>query len=795
MRFCLGLIVAAAFCCTAGSAPSDGAFSCQCVLPDKESSLPAGVGPRPPLTALGEKRLLLYRVDFPDFIGAAISSNSAAALLGDLHTYYHSMSYGLMSIAAAQAGSVVTATLRLAEPSSAYNNDFPKLLDATRQAAADAGYAPEEFDSDMVLTGSKPFLVFGAVAYMGGRGVWIGNNNFNVGVAGHELGHNLGLPHASFWSTGDQSSIGPGALVEYGDPFDSMGVPGGNTSHFNARYKHFLGWIPDADAPAVETNGSYRVTAHDDSAAAGVRALRVPRTDTQDYWIEFRQAFNNRWVTNGATLRWAGPGGENTLLIDTTPGTPSTRQDSTVLIGRTFSDRCLDLHITPVGKVGTSPEALDLVIQQGPFPGNLAPVVTVTASATNAALGAVVTLQATATDVDGDSLAYYWDFGDGSFGGNEAVIQHSWLVEGEYVVRCAVTDMKGGTASATVIVGVGTVATYLAEGTVWRDGAGAEGVLVKAGSRFTYTDSDGRYRLSRLGAGRQTLLAVLEAFDVLNASFENPVALGSDAAGLDFVALPSDLNSISLIPAGSVWRYLDTGVVPESAWTSLDYDASGWASGPAKLGYGTGNEATVVGYGTNAANRYVTTWFRRRFVAEDVPVIDHLLFRLRRDDGAVVYLNGEEIYRENMPAGPVEAATLASADVPSFEEQMFFKRLFPPTGLNSGTNILAVEIHQSQTNSVDLSFDLELLGITEDASQLRPRLFSERMGGEVLIRWPAAYGGWLPYTGDAISAFDAWARLSGQVISSNGWNAVYLAPTNEAAFFHLRKPGFCAPVQ
>jgi hypothetical protein len=48
---------------------------------------------------------------------------------------------------------------------------------------------------------------------------------------------------------------------------------------------------------------------------------------------------------------------------------------------------------------------------------------------------------------------------------------------------------------------------------------------------------------------------------------------------------------------------------------------------------------------------------------DDASPIDHLLFRLRRDDGAVLYLNGQEIYRENMPAGIVQPSTLALADI------------------------------------------------------------------------------------------------------------------------------------
>src|SRR5439155_17075495 len=132
-------------------------------------------------------------------------------------------------------------------------------------------------------------------------------------------------------------------------------------------------------------------------------------------------------------------------------------------------------------------------------------------------------------------------------------------------------------------------------------------------------------------------------------------------------------------------------------------------------------------------------WFRRPFVIDDTSSIDHLIFRLRRDDGAVVYLNGNELYRENMPAGPVQPLTTAVADIASTEEATFFKRTVPPTEVHSGTNLLAVEIHQFATNSIDLSFDLELAGLTENAQALLPRLAAQHPGSNVLLSWSAAY--------------------------------------------------------
>src|SRR5206468_446768 len=114
--------------------------------------------------------------------------------------------------------------------------------------------------------------------------------------------------------------------------------------------------------------------------------------------------------------------------------------------------------------------------------------------------------------------------------------------------------------------------TFIIEGHV-RDSSGApvEGALLKSGARFTYSDSDGRYRLSRLPAGRQTMVGVLDGFNLYNAGFENPVVVGPNATGSDFIAVGSSLNSITLLVTGSVWKYLDTGSAPTGDWTTLIY--------------------------------------------------------------------------------------------------------------------------------------------------------------------------------------------------------------------------------
>jgi calcineurin-like phosphoesterase family protein/purple acid phosphatase-like protein len=163
-----------------------------------------------------------------------------------------------------------------------------------------------------------------------------------------------------------------------------------------------------------------------------------------------------------------------------------------------------------------------------------------------------------------------------------------------------------------------------------------------------------------------------------------------------------------LIADGADWTYLDDGSDQGTAWRETAFDDSTWAVGPAQLGYGDGDEATVVSFGPDAGNKFITTYFRHTFTVADPGAIAGLTLSLLRDDGAVVYLNGTEVMRTNMPGGTITAATIASSTVSGSNESRFFKVAVDAGLLAVGDNVLAVEVHQRSATSSDLSFDARL---------------------------------------------------------------------------------------
>ncbi len=223
------------------------------------------------------------------------------------------------------------------------------------------------------------------------------------------------------------------------------------------------------------------------------------------------------------------------------------------------------------------------------------------------------------------------------------------------------------------------------------------------------------------------------------------------------------------------WKYHDQGQDLGTAWRASNYNDSTWASGPAQLGYGENDEATVVSYGGIATNRYPTTYFRRSFVVNSGTSLGNLSLGLLRDDGAVVYLNGQEVVRDNMPTNTIAYQTLASSTVGGAAESTYYPFVLSPSVLVTGTNVMAVEVHQRELNSSDLSFAARLEGFLTVA--------------------PAFLDG------DADGMLDGWERdnfglteagLPG--VDSDGDGALNIdesiagtQPTNAASFFRIEQ--------
>ncbi len=148
----------------------------------------------------------------------------------------------------------------------------------------------------------------------------------------------------------------------------------------------------------------------------------------------------------------------------------------------------------------------------------------------------------------------------------------------------------------------------------------------------------------------------------------------------------------SLIAIDEEWRYHDQGLDLGSTWRQPAYDDSAWPVGPAPLGFGNGSEATVLASGADA--KPITVYFRQTFEMPEDLLEQPLTIRLRGDHGAVVYLNGMEVFRYNLPPGNIAYDTSALPSTGGSNGDGFVTFSLPHALLLYGTNSMAVEVHQ-----------------------------------------------------------------------------------------------------
>src|SRR6187397_809495 len=168
----------------------------------------------------------------------------------------------------------------------------------------------------------------------------------------------------------------------------------------------------------------------------------------------------------------------------------------------------------------------------------------------------------------------------------------------------------------------------------------------------------------------------------------------------------------TLVSYNSTWKYLDNGTNQGTAWRATSFNDAGWATGTAVFGYGINGITTTVSYGNNNKKKYITTYFRKSISIADASLFNSFTLNLKRDDGVVVYINGMERFRSNMPAGTIAYNTKASSEATDNGTAIQTTTLGPGS-IVTGTNVIAVEIHQFANGGPDLFFDLQLNGTAD----------------------------------------------------------------------------------
>lgn len=159
---------------------------------------------------------------------------------------------------------------------------------------------------------------------------------------------------------------------------------------------------------------------------------------------------------------------------------------------------------------------------------------------------------------------------------------------------------------------------------------------------------------------------------------------------------------------GKKWKYEDSGKNLGTSWKEINFDDDDWDSGPAPLGYSDDDIATEINFGLDEKQKQITSYFRTEFQIPEDQEVATARAKLRCDDGAIVYLNGKEVIRNNLPEKGVNYKTHAVEIVSGEQEKAYQDYDIDGGAVRSGRNVLAVEMHQRGPTSSDLIFDLKM---------------------------------------------------------------------------------------
>ena len=153
------------------------------------------------------------------------------------------------------------------------------------------------------------------------------------------------------------------------------------------------------------------------------------------------------------------------------------------------------------------------------------------------------------------------------------------------------------------------------------------------------------------------------------------------------------------IREGDTWKYRLGDSEPPASWKELDFDDSGWLSGPTGIGYGDEDDATII-------DQTLSLYIRRKFHIENTSDIISGILNIDYDDAYVAYLNGIEIARERVGIEGTPPPYDATGD--SHEARMY--RDYPPDQVDidlspiiEGENVLAIQVHNAELESSDMT--------------------------------------------------------------------------------------------
>lgn len=542
----------------------------------------------------GDKTAFFIRVTFSDKPDEPITKDDLENQInGPVSDAFDNYSYGKTSMTA--TASVNTYQVSLVSTEYAFTGggdsiDESDLFDeavALFQADGNPGDLYDSYDIVGVVFPKIDNVGWAGLGTVGGAN----SRHWLNGVAAtetivHEFGHNYGLGHSNYWvfNSSNAASTNPvdptGSNEEYGDFWDVMGDGDAVRGHVHMAAKRYLSWLDANQIERVENagdSGTYRLFRFDDKAATGLQGLEIAKSGNENYFLGFRRGFtSNANYYRGAYILWERPssgGGDPSRnqgwIIDTTPESEGERQDAGIAIGRTYSDTASQVHITPIGIGGISPnEYLDVVVNYGSFSGNSSPQISAFNVPSIGAARTPLELSVAANDTDNDDLAYSWDLGNGEVYTSTSSVSVSFTVGGTYDVAVTISDMKGGTVTQseqiTISDPLNNWTQQASDVSNHLNGIADNGSIVVAVGDFSVTTSSDGQTWQNQNIG------------ILNYIMNTVVWTGSEFLGAGLLIGDGGfVNGILASPDGVTWTPVYTGTGIQSAYQAIASNEDG----------------------------------------------------------------------------------------------------------------------------------------------------------------------------------------------------------------------------
>lgn len=253
---------------------------------------------------------------------------------------------------------------------------------------------------------------------------------------------------------------------------------------------------------------------------------------------------------------------------------------------------------------------------------------------------------------------------------------------------------------------------------------------VADGNYATYSfDFNNKFHQLYSGAGT-VVPKVVDSSKIIKLTFHfNPGASYNGTVFFDDIIIPG-AQDMKLVTLGSVWNYAKADTVTGN-WTSSAYSMDTWPSDSALFGYGNNNEKTVLDFGSDPNNKPLVWYFRKTIQITDLDKMNNLILEGKLDDGAVIYINGTEVHRMNLPAGAITNTTSAT----DMMANASLYTVLPSTLLQLGENIISVSVHQATPDDPDMMFDLKLTATYYTDGIIRGPYLQSATTSSVIVKW------------------------------------------------------------